>query len=255
MKIVSIDNLKGGPGKTTTAINMAYVLAEKGKRVLILDNDPQGNSSTFFGYKGVQPNINDVYMSGGNGEVLRAAIRETKYKNLSILPSTDELAGAIIEMSKNGEITVLRDCLQGLEKDFDFIVIDNSAQMTANVVNAIVASDDIIVPAEVDSFNMDGLDEIRNQIKNIKMSGLNDTVKFAGMLITRYNGRTKIDREGAKILRSNPENKVFETMISLTIKVKEAAFQQVPLVRYDKKNTAAINYVAFVEEYLQREGE
>jgi chromosome partitioning protein len=195
MKIISIENLKGGPGKTTTAINMAYILAEKEKRVLLVDNDPQGNSSKFFGYEGIQPNINDVYMGKGNEDILRAAIKETKYKNLNILPSTDDLAGAIIEMSKAGEITILRECLQKLEPDYDFIIIDNSAQMTANVVNAIVASNDIIVPAEIDSFNMDGLDEIKKQIQNIKMSGLNDNVKFAGMLITRYNGRTKIDRE------------------------------------------------------------
>lgn len=255
MKIISIANLKGGVGKSTTAINMAYILTEKEKRVLIVDNDIQSNTSAFFDRRGMEPNINEVYQSGGNKNILRAAIRDTRYTNLKILPATMDLATAIIEMSKGGNVTILKDCLRSLEEEFDFVIIDNSPQMTANVINAIIASDDIIVPTEIDCFGLDGLDEIRKQVEVARGSGLNDNIKIAGVLITKYNGRTKMDREGAKQLRQDPQNKIFENMIHLTVKVKESTFQQIPIVRYDKRNRAAIDYIGFVDEYLQRECE
>ncbi|WP_110955737.1 ParA family protein [Anaerosinus massiliensis] len=254
MKIVSIANLKGGVGKSTTAINMAYVLAEKGKKVLIADNDIQSNVSAFFDHKEIQPNITDVFMSGGDIATLRAAIKETKYKNLSILPSTMDLAEANIELAKNSEVEILRDCLRSLENDFDYIIIDNAPNMTPNVINAIIASDHIIVPTEIDCFGLDGLDKIKEQVRIAKASELNDNIEIVGVLITKYNGRTKMDREGAQHLRQDKQNKLFESMIHLTVKVKESTFQQIPIVRYAKRNRAAVDYIAFVDEYLEREG-
>lgn len=255
MTVISIANLKGGVGKSTTAINMAYVLAEKGKKVLIIDNDIQSNVSSFFDRKGVQPNITDVFNSHGNESVLRAAIKDTRYRNLKILPSTMDLAGANIEMSKNGEITILQECLQYLRDEFDYAIIDNAPNMTANVINAIIASDDIIVPTEIDCFGLDGLDEIRQQVKIAKDSGLNPKVRIAGVLITKYNSRTKMDKEGAKQLRLQQGNKLFKNVIHMTVKVKESTFQQIPIVRYAKRNRAALDYIGFTEEYLMREGE
>lgn len=253
MKIISIANLKGGVGKSTTAINMAYILTRKGKRVLIVDNDIQSNVSTFFNRKGLRPGIAEVFQSGGDKGILREAIKETQYQNLSILPSAMDLAAANIEMSKSGEVLILRDCLRELEADFDYVIIDNAPNMTANVINAIIASDDVIVPTEIDCFGLDGLDEIRKQVQIARESGLSDNINIAGVLITKYNSRAKVDKEGAHQLRQDPENNIFENMIHLTVKVKESTFLQIPIVEHAKRNRAALDYMGFVEEYLQRE--
>lgn len=255
MKTVGIVNLKGGVGKSETAINMSYILAEKGNRVLLVDNDIQSNVSEFFERPGIQPSIAEVFQSGGDQEILRAAIKETKYQNLSILPSTMDLAGVNIEMAKSGEVTILRDCLKELENDFDYVIIDNAPNMTPSVINAIIAANDIIVPTDIDSYGLDGLDKIKQQVQIAKDSGLNDSIKIAGVLITKYNARTRFDRDGAAALRQDRQNKLFDNMINLTIKVKESKFKKIPLVRYVKKNPAAMAYVGFVDEYLQREGE
>lgn len=254
MKKVSIVNLKGGVGKTETAINMSCVLAEMGKRVLLADNDIQCNASKFFEREGMQPSIVEVFQSGGDKEILRAAIKETKYKNLSILPSTMDLATVNIEMAKSGEVTILRDCLQELENDFDYIIIDNAPNMTPSVINAIIASDDIIVPTDIDEYGLDGLDKIREQVQIARASGLNDSIKIVGVLITKYNSRTKVDRLGAEELRKYQQNKLFDNMINLTVEVKKAKFKKIPLVKYAKRNPAALAYIGFVDEYLKREG-
>lgn len=254
MKIISIANLKGGVGKTTTAVNMAYILSDKGFRVLIVDNDIQSNTSAFFDRRGEVPNITDVYESGGDLNILKAAIKETRYPNLKILPATMELAGAIIEMSKEGDVTILKDSLRSLENDFDYVIIDNSPQMTANVINAIIASDDVIVPTEIDCFGMDGLEEISQQVQVARESGLNDNIKIAGVLVTKYNKRTKMDREGALHLERLLDGKLFKSKIRLTVKIKEAMFQQIPIVKYDKKSIAADDYLLAIEEYLEKEG-
>ncbi|GMB01055.1 ParA family protein [Pelosinus sp. IPA-1] len=255
MKIISIANLKGGVGKTETAINMSCVLADMGKRVLIVDNDIQCNTSKFFELIGMKPSIVEVFQSSGDKEILQAAIKNTKNKNLSILPSTMDLAAVNIEMAKNGEVTILHDCLRELENDFDYIIIDNAPNMTPNVINAIIASNDIIVPTDIDEYGLDGLDNIREQVQIARESGLNDSIKIVGVLITKYNARTKVDRQGAEELRKCPENKLFDNMINLTVEVKKAKFNKIPLVKYARRNPAAQAYIGFVNEYLKREGE
>ena len=148
---------------------------------------------------------------------------------------------------------MLTQQLRELEADFDYVIIDNAPNMTANVINAIIASDDVIVPTEIDCFGLDGLDEIRKQVQIARESGLNDNINIAGVLITKYNSRAKVDKEGAHQLRQDPENNIFENMIHLTVKVKESTFLQIPIVEHAKRNRAALDYMGFVEEYLQRE--
>lgn len=254
MKIISIVNLKGGVAKSTTAINMSYLLASKGKRVLIVDNDIQANSSAFFSLRNMTPNITDVFRSDGDPAVLTAAIRETRYDNLHILPSTIDLAAAVIEMSRTGRITTLRDSLRKLT-DYDYIIIDNAPNMTANVINAIFASDEVLVPTDIDGPGIDGLTEIQNQVAMARGSGLANEIRIAGIIITKYDSRTKMDREGAKQLRSVHGDLIFKNMIHASVKVKEATIQQVPIVRYDRRNHAAQDYIGLVDEYLAREAE
>lgn len=250
MTIISIVNLKGGVGKTTTAINMSYGLAEEGKKVLLVDNDIQANASSFFDKRKAPKTITHVFMSKGEEKTLRAAIYKTKYNNLFILPAEMKLAEANIEMSKTGEVEILKNCMKIINGEFDYVIIDNAPSMTANVINAIIASDDIIVPMEVDGFSMDGLEEVRKQIKVAKNSGLNKGLKLAGVLITKFNSRTKMDKEGVKQLRQQHNYKIFENVIHMTVKVKESVFAKIPIIRFSKNSRAALDYKNFVKEYL-----
>lgn len=260
MKVISIVNLKGGVGKTTSAINFSYMLAEKGYKVLLIDNDIQGNASAFFDYrkerKANLKTIVDVF----NGCEIKQAIYETKYTNLSIIIGEMGIVTVNMELSNMKDISSvlkLHNQLNHIKEDFDYVIIDNAPNMTPNVINALMASNDVIIPLEIDGFSVDGLEEVLKQIKIAKYSGINKTIKLAGVLITKFNSRTKIDKEGEFGLRTGQWTKskilpVFKNVIHSSVKVKESVMQQIPIVRYNKKSRPAIDYKNAVDEYLSK---
>ncbi|WP_196606512.1 ParA family protein [Pectinatus frisingensis] len=247
MKKIIIYALKGGVGKTTTAINIACALSELDKRILLIDNDISANLSSFFNQNS-SPNIANVFM---NPNLLNESIHDTKYKNISIISSSLDLESANKQLAKTGKVTILRDCLSKLEPQFDYVIIDNAPNLMPNVINAIFAADDIIIPAEVDIFGIEGLDKFQEQIQNVRTSGENDKIKIAGILITKYISRTKMDCEGEKFIRHQYGHLVFKNMIPQTIKVKESLIQQKPLIWYSRKNPAALSYRKVVKEYMK----
>ncbi|KYG89988.1 cobyrinic acid a,c-diamide synthase [[Bacillus] sp. KCTC 13219] len=249
MKIISIINLKGGVAKTVSAINIAYTLVKMhNKRVLLIDNDKQGNTSKFFG-------LYDPY-SIGLAELLTNrkidvdnVIKETAYEGLDLITANMNLLRAnkeiLMDVSRPQQ-TRLRKQLEQVRERYDYVIIDNAPDINMTVVNALVASDDVLVPIKVDQFSFDGLEQILEQIDDV--SEFNSDIRFAGCFITMYQ-RSSVNEQGAELLEQQGYP-LFKTRIRKTVKVDEMTFVGKPLLEYAKRSTACTDYIALVDEYL-----
>lgn len=251
MKIVSIINLKGGVGKSITAINMAHVLAEVHKRrVLLIDNDKQGNSSKFFGLHNYNmPGIAEV-LTERNFPTIKA-IQSTKYALLDIITANMNLLTAnlkIIMDPSRQQQTILKKALKQIENQYDYCIIDNAPDINISVINGLVAADDVIVPIKIDQFSFDGMEQLVEQFGDIKE--FNQEMNFRGCLITQY-AKNKVNEQGAEWLKESKEYPLFNTVISRTVKVDESTFVSEPIMKYSPKCKASKDYQAFVKEYLE----
>lgn len=255
MKTISIINLKGGVAKTLTAGSMAHILAViHNKRVLLVDNDKQGNTSKAFGvhsYDG--KTISDVLTARRLDPW--EAIKKTRFENIDVMPANMNLIRANLEVmmdSTRPQQTRLRDALNAISKDnfYDFCIIDNAPDINISTINALVASDEVIIPIKIDEYAFDGLAELKEQIENTR-DDLNPRLRLAGCLITCFQ-RTDADRQGEEWLKSRPEYPVFDTHIRYSEKVTESTFAKSPIVEYSRRSGAATDYIAFVREYLGR---
>lgn len=250
MKIISIINLKGGVAKTVSAINIAYTLvAVHGKRVLLIDNDKQGNTSKFFGLYdpfsvGLAELLTDKKVDVDN------VILQTAYEGLDIITANMNLLRAnkeILMDSVRPQQTRLRKKLKKVREQYDYCIIDNAPDLNLTVVNALVASDDVLVPIKIDQFSFDGLTEIIEQIDDV--SEFNSEIRFAGCFVTMYQ-RSSVNTQGAELLEQQGYP-MFATRIRKTVKVDEMTFAGKPLLEYAKRSTACLDYVALVNEYLE----
>ncbi len=250
MKTISVINLKGGVAKTITAVSMAHILAAQyQKRVLLVDNDKQGNSSKTFGVHSYdRKSLSDVLTVRGLD--IREVIQKTRFGNIDILPANMSLIRANMEVmmdSQRPQQTRLRSALEPVSGNYDFCIIDNAPDINISVVNALVASDDVIIPVRIDEYAFDGLDELLEQIGNTR-DDLNPGLCLAGCLITSFQ-RTDADRQGEVWLREKGYP-VFDTHIRYSEKVTESTFARSPIVEYSPRSGAALDYTAFVREFL-----
>jgi len=251
MKTISVINLKGGVGKTITAINFAYILAEKhGRRVLLVDNDKQGNSSKFFNLHSYDaPSIADVLTI--KGYQITDAIQNTQYEGLDILPANMNLLTAnkqiLMDMSWMQQ-TRLKNALEQVAGEYDYCIIDNAPDLNMSVINALVACDDVIIPIKVDRFAFDGLAQLIEQINDMKDH--NPGIRVAGCIITMYD-RTCVNVQGEKQLKGLEWVPVFLTVIRKTTTVDQTTFEGRRLLDYAPDSTATIDYIAVVDEYLK----
>ncbi len=246
MKTIAIINLKGGVAKSTTAINMATLLAEKyGKRVLLYDNDPQGNASQFFGcYDGGEDTC-------GAAEVLRNDIplRWGKHRidiinaNISLLEADNAL-----RVSTERQDNRIKEYLQVVESEFDYCIIDNPPALLMCTINALCAADEVIIPVMLDNWALDGVETIIAQVEELK--ALNEGLQIAGILLTNYR-KTPENEAAEKWLREKCEYRVFETQIRRSDKVTAATYYKEPLEKYSPRSAAAVTYRKFVKEYLK----
>lgn len=253
MKTISIINLKGGVAKTLTAGSMAHILAVyHGKRVLLIDNDKQGNTSKAFGVHSYDDkSISDVLTARriDPWEV----IKKTRFENIDVMPANMTLIRANLEVmmdSTRPQQTRLRAALGAVAGNYDYCIIDNAPDINISTINALVASDDVIIPIKIDKYAFDGLAELKEQIEDTR-DDLNPRLRLAGCLITCFQ-RTDADRQGEEWLKAQPEYPVFNTHIRYSEKVTESTFSESPIAEYSRRSGAATDYIAFVKEYLQR---
>lgn len=254
MRTVSIINLKGGVGKTVTSINMAYELTRRGRRVLLIDCDKQGNTSKFFKcYSKDRTSLSDVLTGDAD---IKDAIYDTDYSNpgdnaptLDVLPADMSLINAAKQIDDNSirpGATRLREALKSLGSEYDYCIIDCAPDINIPIINALVASDDVVIPVVIDKFTFDGIAEVLGKIDEIRR-WQNRDLHFVGCVVTSYRD-TDLCNEGVEVLQEK-FGKVFCTRIRWTPIVSKSTFAGLPTIEFSPRCGAAKSYKAFVEEY------
>lgn len=251
MKVLTIANLKGGVGKTVTTINTAYVLAtEYGKKVLLVDNDQQGNCSQFFGVYGYdRPSMTDVMKRRVTAEEV---IQRTEYEGLDIIPANLSLAEAekaVLMDSVTPQQVRLKEILRQVKEDYDYVLIDNAPSLGMCVINSLATSDYLIIPAKIDKFTFDGIDSLMNQLATVK-EYFNPQIELLGTLITSYR-RNDTNQQGVEWLKQAEKYKAFDSYIRWTDKMDESTFTAEPVMVHSPRCGAAKDYKAFVAELVK----
>ena len=251
-RIVAVANQKGGVGKTTTAINVATSLALAGKRVLLVDVDPQGNLTSGVGLKGQRAAGGTAYEALVSDDPPASFVLPTTVANLSIVPADRNLTGAEIEMVTlpNREARLKR-VLEPLRGEFDEIFIDCPPSLGLLTLNALVAADAVLIPLHCEYFALEGLADLVGTMRRVR-SGLNPALDIEGVLLTMYDDRTNLGQLVARDVREFFKEKVFNTIIPRNVRLGEAPSHGIPCVLYDAKSRGAAAYVALANEMLAR---
>ncbi len=250
-KIIVFANQKGGVGKTTSAVNVAASIGAKGKKVLLVDLDPQGNTSSGVGInkKNMKLSTYDVLIGRSAAE---ACIVDTEYKNLAVMPSNISLAGAEFELVTTEKREYrLKNALAAVKDNFDYIFIDCPPSLGILTVNALVASDGVIVPMQCEYYSLEGLSQLLSTIRTCKRL-YNPNLQILGILITMYNGRLNLSMQVMDELKKYYAGKLFKTTILRNVKLSEAPSYGAPIIYYDKHCKGAEAYNNVADEILQR---
>ena len=251
-KIIALANQKGGVGKTTTTINLAASLAALEKKVLIVDADPQANASSGFGID-IKSLKHSIYESLINGVDPDVAIVKSDMDNLDIFPSHIDLVGAEIEMlNLEKREHILRNMLTPLKSKYDYILIDCSPSLGLITVNALTASDSVIIPFQCEYFALEGISKLLNTIKIIK-SKLNPSLEIEGFLITMYDSRLRVANQYYEEIKRLFQDLVFTTVIQRNIKLVEAAGSGMPAILYEVDSKGAVNHMQLAKELIEKE--
>lgn len=251
-RIIAIANQKGGVGKTTTNVNLSACLAVAGKRVLTIDIDPQGNTTSGLGIdkNKIEKSIYDVLINGADA---KEAIIHTEIDNLDIIVSNIQLAGAEIELvSMISRETILKKALSEIRDSYDYILIDCPPSLGLITINALTASDRLLVPIQCEYYALEGLAQLMNTV-NLVQKHLNPDLKIEGVVLTMFDARTNLAIEVVQEVKKYFRDKVYTTIIPRNVRLGEAPSHGLPIIMYDPKSTGAEAYTDLAEEMIENE--
>ena len=253
MKVICIFNQKGGVGKTTTNINLCAYLAMEGYKVLTIDIDPQGNTTSGLGLdkKNLDLSIYDVLIS--DTTMKQSIVRSDLVRNLFISPSTVELAGAEVELiNYNDRENIIKNKLKGVEDEYDYVFIDCPPSLGILTINALTCADSVLIPIQCEFYALEGVGQLINTIQLVKKS-LNKDLDIEGVVMTMFDYRTNLSNEVLKEVQKYFKDKVYKTTIPRNIRLAEAPSFGLPIMLYDEKCKGAEAYVKLTKEFLKRQ--
>ncbi|MDL2289551.1 AAA family ATPase [Clostridia bacterium OttesenSCG-928-F22] len=248
-RVIAIANQKGGVGKTTTNVNLSACVAEAGKKVLAIDIDPQGNTSSGLGIDKTKVG-NSVYDVLINDCPLQDAIVDTVQEGLSLVPSSIKLAGAEIELvSMLSREHILKNALESLREQYDYIFIDCPPSLGLLTLNALTAADRLLVPIQCEYYALEGLSQLMNTVQVVRKR-LNPTLEVEGVVLTMFDGRTKLSMQVVDEVKRYFKDKVYTTVIPRNVRLGEAPSHGLPIIKYDNTCTGAEAYTDLAEELI-----
>ena len=247
-KIIAVANQKGGVGKTTTCVNLTCALKKRGRRVLLIDCDPQGNSTSGMGVdKTVTPNCYDLLM---NGAAAADCIRSTKYGD--VLPANMNLSGCSVELvGSTRREYIMKNALAPVQADYDFILIDCPPSLELLTINALVAADSVLIPVQCEYYALEGIADLMRSIKMCNKR-LNPELSVQGIVMTMYDGRTKLSDQVVNEVREHFGQLAYDTIIQRNIRLGEAPSHGKPVMLYDAGAVGSENYLTLAREFLKR---
>lgn len=250
-RTIVIANQKGGVGKTTTSINLSASLADQGKKVLVIDMDPQGNTTSGLGVEKDEVE-NTVYELLLGECTIQECLQKDVFDNLSILPSNVNLAGAEIELLgvENKEY-LLKSALDEIKEEYDFIIIDCPPSLNMLTINSMCAGDTVLVPIQCEYYALEGLSQLIHTIDLVK-ERLNPELEIEGVVFTMYDARTNLSLQVVENVKSNLNQKVYKSIIPRNVRLAEAPSYGMPITKYDAKSTGAESYRLLAEEVIHR---
>tara|TARA_X000000368_G_scaffold387894_1_gene348993 strand:- start:157 stop:957 length:801 start_codon:yes stop_codon:yes gene_type:complete len=256
-KIISVINQKGGVGKTTTVINLAAGLAIKGKKILVIDLDPQGNATTGLGLSNIENSELTIYSVLNGNKKISEVIQATKFENLNLVTSNVDLSGLEVETAGDTRRAFklkdeLAPILNNSRAQYDYILIDCPPSLSLLTVMALVASDELVVPLQTEFFALEGLTQLMKTIERIK-SNLNSSLNIRGILLTMYDKRNKLSGEVEQEARNYFKEKVYQTVVPRNVRLSEAPSHGVPVLLYDKTCPGSKSYFNFTDEFLNQD--
>jgi len=255
-KIISVINQKGGVGKTTTVINLAAGLTMKGKKILVIDLDPQGNATTGLGLSNTDSELTIYSVLNGNKKISEV-IQSTKFENLDLISSNVDLSGLEVETAgESRRAFKLKDELASILNDsrvsYDYILIDCPPSLSLLTIMALVATDALVVPLQTEFFALEGLTQLMKTIERIK-SNLNPSLDIRGILLTMYDKRNKLSGQVEAEARNYFKEKVYQTVVPRNVRLSEAPSHGVPVLLYDKTCPGSKSYFTFTDEFLNQD--
>ena len=256
-KIISVINQKGGVGKTTTVINLAAGLTMKGKKILVIDLDPQGNATTGLGLSNTESSELTIYSVLNGNKKISEVIQKTKFENLNLVTSNVDLSGLEVETAGDTRRAFkLKDELGPILHDsatsYDYILIDCPPSLSLLTIMALVASDELVVPLQTEFFALEGLTQLMKTIDRIK-SNLNSSLDIRGILLTMYDKRNKLSGQVEQEARNYFKEKVYSTVVPRNVRLSEAPSHGVPVLLYDKICPGSKAYFNFTDEFLNQD--
>ena len=251
-KIIAVFNQKGGVGKTTTNVNLSASLGKMGKKVLVLDLDPQGNTTSGYGIEKneVENTIYEVMLEGVS---IKDSIMQTEYENIDIVAAASDLAGAEIEISEiEKREFILKDAINKVKDEYDYVFIDCPPSLGMLTINCLTAVDSVLIPIQCEYYALEGVSQLMQTIKLVK-SRLNPSIDIQGVVLSMFDGRANLSIQVVEEVKKYFKGSVYTTLIPRNVRLAEAPSHGMPAVYYDNKCKGAIAYLELAEEFIDLE--